>query len=169
MLPWKMMMAPAADSMNAASATTIPAATARLQPVLAQLISGQTPTRNSYLNQHPVIPAPASTGWISRNRFDAGRNPHCSNKPQQCCLTRSWDRLSSVRKEPLPSALPTLLCPILRNRDHSILCRRPRNSAVASSRRDDPQRLLQAIDGVRNGATVGIGYHVPGVIYQMQI
>ena len=43
------------------------------------------------------------------------------------------------------------------------------NSAVASSRRDDPQRLLQAIDGVRNGATVGIGYHVPGIIHEVQI
>src|SRR3954466_2032124 len=43
------------------------------------------------------------------------------------------------------------------------------HSAAASSRRDDPQRLLQAIDGVRNGALVGIGYHVSGVIYQMQI
>ena len=41
--------------------------------------------------------------------------------------------------------------------------------AVASSRRDDPQRLLQAIYGARNGATVGIGYHVPGIIHEVQI
>jgi hypothetical protein len=41
--------------------------------------------------------------------------------------------------------------------------------AVAPSRRDDPQRFIQAIDGVPNCATVGIGHHVPGIIYEVQI
>ena len=38
MLPWKMMMAPVADSLNVAAAATSPAATAGLDPVSAKEI-----------------------------------------------------------------------------------------------------------------------------------
>ena len=38
MLPWKMMMAPVADTMNAAAAATSPAATTGLDPVSPQEI-----------------------------------------------------------------------------------------------------------------------------------
>jgi len=53
MLPWKMMMALGADSLNVAASATSPAATAGLDPVspkesvLPRLICGRTPTRNS--------------------------------------------------------------------------------------------------------------------------
>ena len=38
LLPWKLMMAPAADSMNVAAAATSPAATAGLDPVSSKEI-----------------------------------------------------------------------------------------------------------------------------------
>jgi hypothetical protein len=47
-------------------------------------------------------------------------------------------------------------------------------AAVLIPRRDgDPQRLLeaniQAIDRLRNGATVGISHHVPRIIHEVQV
>ena len=62
-----------------------------------------------------------------------------------------------------------------------IFCRRGRSSsqlalppAVLIPRRDgDPQRLLeaniQAIDRLRNGATVGISHHVPRIIHEVKV
>lgn len=76
----------------------------------------------------------------------------------------------SLRKEPLPGASNTTIfrfCGF--DRDHFPFVPAASHSAVACSRRDDPRWLLQAIDGVRNGDAVSIGYHVPGVIYEMQI
>jgi hypothetical protein len=105
-----------------------------------------------------------SSGLISRNPFVCGGEPSLPDRSQQCCrlhLSAGPFKLSEGRAA--NKGLLTVLCPI------EDCLRAAWNSAVAPSRRDDPQRLLQAIYGVRNGAAIGIGYHVPGIIYEMQM